>query len=214
MPDPPPQIAVHSLSNLKNTTDDALPAYLTSLKFTQSHRLTDVRLFLSFTAFATAAVTFILDYKFGFESQKTFTTYAVFAYFVINTALTYWIWGIEKGKVYEGTAPNGTKLSLASYTEKHNPTYCLRVHTQKPQSQDVYTFHISAPFSAWFSADSHGMGELVPGPLQKWLASEIPLIGELGADAGAKGGANVKDSGSATGATTPSQGTRAKSRKK
>jgi signal peptidase complex subunit 2 len=55
-------------------------------------------------------VTFVLDYKFGFESQKTFTTFAVFVYFALNTILTYWIWGVERGKVYEGTAPNGTKV--------------------------------------------------------------------------------------------------------
>jgi hypothetical protein len=109
--------------------------------------------------------------------------------------------------------PAKPQLSLASYTEKHTPTYNLRVHTQKPKSEDVYTFHISAPFATWFSADSHGMGELVPRPFQKWLASEIPLISELDAAAKAKGGEKVEDLGSATGAT-PSQGMRAKSRKK
>ncbi|KAH0545053.1 hypothetical protein FGG08_000824 [Glutinoglossum americanum] len=241
MSNPPSQIAVHSLPDLKNTTDDALPNYLASLKFKQSHRLTDVRLALSFAAFATAAVTFVLDYKFGFEAQKTFTTVAVCVYFFLNTALTYWIWGVERGKVYEGTAPNGTKvhisphsgawkfvltklcqLSLASYTEKHSPIYRLRVHTQKPGSSDVYTFHISAPFSTWFSADSRGMGELVSKPLQQWLVNEVPLIAEVdtakgsGATGESAGALKAKDSGSGTGTAvaTPSQGTRNKSRRK
>ncbi|KAH0562373.1 hypothetical protein GP486_002939, partial [Trichoglossum hirsutum] len=224
---------------LKNTTDDALPNYLNSLKFKQSHRLTDVRLALSFAAFAIAAVTFVLDYKFGFESQKKFTTVAVGIYFAINTALSYWIWGVERGKVYEGTAPNGAKvrlpftlkclaglmLSLASYTEKHSPIYRLRVHTQKPRSPDVYTFHIEAPFSTWFSADSHGMGELVSKPFQQWLLKEIPLVAEIaGIDAakgprakvGGTGDSRAEDLGSgvsATGSAT-SQGTRNKPKRK
>ena len=28
--------------------------------------------------------------------------YAVIAYFVLNTALTWWIWGVEAGTVYIG----------------------------------------------------------------------------------------------------------------
>ncbi len=88
--------------DLKNTTDDAIPNYLTSLKFKQSHFLTDVRLSLGYAAVVIAAATFYLDYKFGWDKTKEWTLWAVVAYFILNGALTYWIWGIEKGKVFTG----------------------------------------------------------------------------------------------------------------
>ena len=89
-------------SELKNTTDDALPNYLNSLKFTQSHFLVDTRLAIGYTAVIIAAVTFYADWKLGWEATKFYTFYAVIAYFILNSVLTIWIWGIEKGKIYVG----------------------------------------------------------------------------------------------------------------
>ena len=88
--------------DLKNTTDDALPNYLTSLKFGQSHFLTDVRLLLGYSAVLIAAITFAFDYRLGWDKTKEYTFWAVVAYFILNGALTVWIWGIEKGKVFAG----------------------------------------------------------------------------------------------------------------
>ena len=89
-------------SDLKNTTDDALPNYLTSLKFKQSHFLTDVRLALGYSAVVVAAITFYFDYKLGWDKTKDQTYWAVITYFILNGALTVWIWGIEKGKIFTG----------------------------------------------------------------------------------------------------------------
>lgn len=101
------KITVHNLADLKNTSDDAIPNYLNSLGFTQSHTLTDVRLTLGYAAFFIAAASFLWDYKLGFESTKYYTAGAVAVYSVLNTALTLWIWLVEKGIVYVGTAPKG-----------------------------------------------------------------------------------------------------------
>lgn len=101
------KITVYNLADLKNTSDDAIPNYLNSLKFTQSHTLTDVRLALGYGAFFVAAACFLWDYKLGFESTKYYTAAAVGVYSLLNTALTLWIWLKEKGTVYVGTAPNG-----------------------------------------------------------------------------------------------------------
>ena len=98
----PPLTNPFLLTDLKNTTDDALPNYLTSLKFSQSHFLTDVRLGLGYTAVVIAAVTFYADYKLGWDATKEATLWAVTAYFIINGALTVWIWGVERGKVFVG----------------------------------------------------------------------------------------------------------------
>lgn len=95
-------LQANSQIDLKNTTDDALPNYLTSLKFKQSHIVTDVRLSLGYTAVVIAAITFGLDYKLGWDKTKDLTLWAVVVYFVLNGALTYWIWGVEKGKIFTG----------------------------------------------------------------------------------------------------------------
>ncbi len=97
------------IEDLKNTSDDAIPNYLNSLKFKQSHTLSDVRLALGYVAFAISAATFYWDYKLGFESTKYYTAAAVAVYACLNSALTFWIWGVEKGKIYVGTSPSGDK---------------------------------------------------------------------------------------------------------
>lgn len=97
--------SVHA--DLKNTSDDTIPVYLNSLKFKQSHRLTDVRLALGYSALIVAGACFAWDYKLGFDSTKYYTAAAVALYTVLNTALTLWIWKKEKGVVYVGTAPSG-----------------------------------------------------------------------------------------------------------
>ena len=94
-------------TDLKNTSDDAIPNYLNSLNFKQSHMLTDVRLALGYAAFLIAAACFGWDYQFGFEATKYYTAAAVAVYSLLNAVLTLWIWLKENGTVYVGTAPSG-----------------------------------------------------------------------------------------------------------
>ncbi|KAL8733963.1 MAG: hypothetical protein Q9166_001724 [cf. Caloplaca sp. 2 TL-2023] len=167
-----PKISVYSLSDLKNTTDDALPNYLTSLKFQQSHFLADVRLALGYSAVVIAAVTFYADYKLGWDATKYWTFWAVIAYFILNGALTYWIWGVEKGKIFTGEI-NDTLISIASSVTKHKPIYNLQVRYGKP-GEEPGVLKLATPFTRWFDSD----GYFVAAPFQQWLASEIPPIGE------------------------------------
>lgn len=177
-------------TDLKNTTDDALPRYLTSLKFKQSHILADVRLGLGYAAVAISGVTFYTDYKLGWDATKSWTLWAVIAYFIINGALTYWTWGIEKGKIFTGQTNNNfvclccspgfsvlihrrLQISIASSVTKHKPIYSLKVCCSRSGS-DIEMLSLSAPFTRWFDSD----GYFVPIPFQRWLASEIPLVGE------------------------------------
>ena len=99
-----------SVPDLKNTSDDALPNYLNSLKFKQTHALSDTRLAIGYAAIVVAAACGAWDYKFGFDSTKYYTAGAVALYAVLNSALTLWVWLVEKGTVYEGTSPSGEKV--------------------------------------------------------------------------------------------------------
>lgn len=96
--------------DLKNTTDDAIPNYLNSLKFKQTHFLSDVRLGLGYSAFLIAAACFAWDYKLGFEDTKFYTAIAVAVYTVLNGVLTFWMMFVEKGVIYQGIAPSGEKV--------------------------------------------------------------------------------------------------------
>ncbi|KAF2237997.1 hypothetical protein EV356DRAFT_332594 [Viridothelium virens] len=167
------KITLHSLPDLKNTTDDALPNYLTSLKFKQSHFYADVRLALGYTAVVIAAATFYFDWTLGWDKTKYWTAWAVVFYFGLNGAFTYWMWYVEKGLIFTGEK-DGIQLTISSRTEQHVPTYYLTVRSKKSSSGTWKESKIKAPFTRWFSAD----GFFVPKPFQQWLASEIGVVGE------------------------------------
>ncbi|KAH6969616.1 hypothetical protein HG530_005304 [Fusarium avenaceum] len=167
------KISVYNLADLKNTSDDAIPNYLNSLKFRQSHTLTDVRLALGYTAFGIAAACFLWDYKLGFESTKYYTAAAVTLYTLINTALTLWIMFREKGIIYEGTSPSGEKISISSSTKKNVPIYNLAV-TVTDKSSKPSVHKISKPFTGWFDET----GQFVAVPFQELLANSVPVIGK------------------------------------
>ncbi|CAG7562898.1 unnamed protein product [Fusarium equiseti] len=167
------KIPVYNLADLKNTSNDAIPNYLNSLKFEQSHRLTDVRLALGFSAFGIAAACFAWDYKLGHEATKHYTAAAVILYTLINTAMTLWIMFKEKDTIYEGASPSGEKVSIASSTKKNVPIYNLTVTvTDKNSKSNVYK--VSKPFSDWFDET----GQFVAVPFQSMLANAVPVIGK------------------------------------
>ena len=105
------KISPYSLNDLKNTTDDALGNYLRGLSFKQDNAKLDVRLAVGYTAVVIAAVIFVADYKLGWEATKGWTAVAVVAYSLLNGFFTYWMWGVEKGLVFEGVR-EGKKVCL------------------------------------------------------------------------------------------------------
>ncbi|KAF2964662.1 hypothetical protein GQX73_g8912 [Xylaria multiplex] len=177
------RITVHNLAgklpNLKHTSDDAIPNYLNSLKFTQDHSLIDTRLALGYGAFAIAAACFLWDYKLGFESTKWFTAAAVALYSLVNGALTLWIAYVEKGTVYQGKAADGTKLTLgpppqisvSTSTKKNEPTYYVVVDVA-PKGGPSTKLEFARSFTEWFDVQGH----FVALPFQTMLATTVPLI--------------------------------------
>ncbi|KAI4211232.1 MAG: hypothetical protein LQ351_005916 [Letrouitia transgressa] len=200
------KIAVYSLPDLKNTTDDALPNYLNSLQFKQSHTLTDIRLGLGYSAVVIAGATFIADYKLGWDATKVGTFWAVIAYFILNGALTIWIWGVEKGKVYIGERDD-TLLSIASSVTKHKPVYRIKVRYSERKG-DWQTKELSAPFTTWFDADGHFKAL----PFQRWLASQIPIVGKADTQKAQKSGLKLEQARDSAAPETPVAETSGKSK--
>lgn len=161
--------------DLKNTTDDALPNYLNSLSFKQSHTLSDTRLALGYSAFAICAATFYWDYAYGFESTKLYTAVAVAIYTLLNGFLTFWIFYVEKGSVYIGSLPSGEKIAISSSTTKHKPLYQLKVTTWANKNAPGVTRKLEKEFRDWFD----GKGHFVAQPFQEMLASNVTLVGKV-----------------------------------
>ncbi|KAF8854475.1 SPC25-domain-containing protein [Acephala macrosclerotiorum] len=166
------KISVYSIADLKNTSDDAIPNYLNSLGFKQSHTLIDTRLALGYSAFAICAACFYWDYQFGFDNTKYYTAAAVALYSLLNGALTFWIWAVEKGTVYIGTNKNGDKIQVATKTEKHKPIYNVTV-TVTEKGRKVKELKLKKPFTGWFDKKGH----LHVLPFQQMLASNVPVVG-------------------------------------
>lgn len=69
---------------------------------------------LGYTAVTIAGVLFYTDWKFGWDATKSATLWAVLAYFTLNSALTFWIWFVEKGIVYTGERDGTTVRTFVS----------------------------------------------------------------------------------------------------
>ncbi|KAH0495845.1 hypothetical protein TgHK011_009373 [Trichoderma gracile] len=168
------KVSLYNLADLKNTADDAIPNYLNSLKFKQTHFLSDVRLVLGYSAFLVSAACFAWDYKLGFESTKTYTAVAVAIYTLLNGLLTFWMMFVEKGVVYQGVAPSGDKITVATSTKKLDPTYRLSI-TVTDKSAKSRIIEIAKPFASFFDES----GYFVAAPFQQILATAVPIVGKL-----------------------------------
>ncbi|KAK4984520.1 hypothetical protein LTR50_006544 [Elasticomyces elasticus] len=153
------KISCYSLPDLHNTTNDALPNYLTSLKFTQSHTSSNIRLAIGYAAVLISAATFYFDWTLGFEKTKYWTGAAVAVYFALNGAFTWWYLLGDEGLVFEGTR-EGRKYTTSPSKNSAPPTY-----------QDL---KLEIPYTRFFTADGH----FVAKPFQQWLASAVPIVGD------------------------------------
>ncbi|OAL18387.1 hypothetical protein AYO22_10707 [Fonsecaea multimorphosa] len=174
---PPQKVSLYSVNDLKNATDDALAPYLTSLPkpyaFRQEHYMTNVKLALGYTAVLIAGVLFYADWKLGWDATKSYTGPACVAYFVLNSALTFWIWVVEAGTVFVGVREGGQKLTLRSVSKKHSPEYKLKVTYTAPSTGKKWEDkEISGNYTQWFN--THGY--LQRKELQAWLNSNIDVL--------------------------------------
>ncbi|KAH8150409.1 uncharacterized protein LAJ45_05620 [Morchella importuna] len=166
-----PKVNINALPALKNTTDDMIAPYLKSLGYKQNHTLTDVRLVIGFAACAIAGVTFYYDWTAGFEAVKGGTLYAVIAYFILNTALTFWIWLVEGGTIYVGEK-DGVKITISTHTEKHSPIYHMKITSVLPGTSGPHTVEEKSSFTNWFDEK----GYFVAKPFKAFLQDSIPSL--------------------------------------
>jgi hypothetical protein len=67
---------------------------------------------LGYSAVAIAAFTFYADRKLGWEATTSpWIIAAVVSYFILNSALTFWIWAVEAGEVFHGKRKTGETVS-------------------------------------------------------------------------------------------------------
>ncbi|EPE08221.1 signal peptidase complex [Ophiostoma piceae UAMH 11346] len=165
------KISVYSLADLKNTSDDAIPNYLNSLGFKQSHTLTDIRLGLGFSSLAVAAACFVWDLKLGFYDTKYYSLAAVVAYALLNLAISHFT-TVQGNNIYEATAPNGETIHISTTSPKYTPVYQVEV-TVTSKDGKKSTVEFKRPFSEWFDS----VGHFVAIPFQTILATNVPVIG-------------------------------------
>lgn len=125
---------------------------------------------------------------------KTVTIYAVVAYFILNSALTLWIWFGERGVVFSGSriesskTGKNAKMNLRIHSHlphrKYSPIYRLAASWTTSGSASsgaqAAAVEIEAPFTRFFTTD----GYFAPAEFEEWLRRELP-IAEKGARKGA-----------------------------
>ncbi|CEJ57771.1 Putative Signal peptidase complex component [Penicillium brasilianum] len=171
------KVPVYSTNDLKSTSDDALLPYLTNLPapytFSVDNTKSNIRFVLGYSAVAIAGFTFYADRKLGWEATTSpWIITAVVSYFILNSALTFWIWAVEAGEVFYGKRTTGETISISSSVQKHSVPYKLHVVYKSPTGKVLQDKKFEAPFTNWFSAD----GVFHPEPYRRWLASEVDVL--------------------------------------
>ncbi|EPS31518.1 hypothetical protein PDE_06473 [Penicillium oxalicum 114-2] len=171
------KIPIYSTNELKSTSDDALLPYLTNLPapytFSADNTKSNIRFLLGYSAVAIAAGTFYADRKLGWEATTSpWIIIAVVTYFALNSVLTFWIWAVEAGEVFNGKRKSGETISISTSAKKHSVLYKVHVVYKSPTGKVLQEKKLEAPFTKWFSAD----GVFHPEPYRKWLASEVDVL--------------------------------------
>ncbi|KAG0217095.1 signal peptidase complex subunit 2 [Mortierella sp. GBAus27b] len=172
-----------SLLELKNTCDDALKEYLESKAgFQQSHKHTDIKLFLGYLGCAFAAAGSYYGYIHPFElpDTKFWTLISVVLYYLFNVLMMGYMFFVEKNTIFAGTRtrPNGTAvISVGSSIKSYSPYYELdiRMHataitgTTKRVKRTHQKF--STAVNYWFDEDGVLDSDSFEADIAKFLAN-------------------------------------------
>ncbi|QLL32399.1 hypothetical protein HG536_0C05680 [Torulaspora globosa] len=119
-------INVYSIPELQQTLDEALPGTFARLQYKRSFRLIDTKLAVGYSIAAVAAVSFLLDKKFQFSEVLGYQQLLLAAYAVLSLAFWYFTRYVEKGVTYEGTKPDGEKITVKTRFANNEPVYLVQ----------------------------------------------------------------------------------------
>jgi hypothetical protein len=174
----PTKTAIYDPTSLKTTTDDSLAPYLTTLpppyNFTQTHTHSTIRLSLGYSAVILAGLLFYLDNRHGWDATKPYTLPACAAYFLLNGALTAYVYFVERGCVCEGQRKGGQMLKIWSRGKKHSPEYEIEVKYQAKGGTVWEEKVVKGVFMQWFSKEGYLQRKEFAG----WLAGSVDVIGQ------------------------------------
>jgi signal peptidase complex subunit 2 len=123
---PLPHTNLSSVVDLRTTVDDNLAASMGALGYTQEFGLVDLKIALGYLSALIAAAVYFADKKYGFAATYWWTVAGVVAYFALSAAL--WVVATRFRDVkYVGRADDGTRVTVATWTEKYTPVYRYRV---------------------------------------------------------------------------------------
>lgn len=114
--------------------------------------------------------------------MKGVTTLAVVTYFILNGALTLWLWFGERGLIFTGSRAEGSsKVTLQLHSQpphrKYEPTYRLtaswKVEGGSSAAEKSGNLEVKVPFTRFFASDGH----FVPDEFEAWLRKTIPVTG-------------------------------------
>jgi Microsomal signal peptidase 25 kDa subunit (SPC25) len=68
---------------------------------------------LGYSAVIIAGATFYVDRMLGWDATRApWVIIAVASYFILNSFLTYWIWAVEAGEIFQGRRKTGERVRL------------------------------------------------------------------------------------------------------
>ncbi len=112
---------------LRTVLDDQLPDIFSKRGYTQSFILGDIRMAIGFTASIIAALYGYYDYQNGFIAALPYCRFAVPAFFILNTILTFWMFYVEGNIKYQGINKNGSKITISTEAPKYEPKYIVSI---------------------------------------------------------------------------------------
>lgn len=160
---------ISSIVQLRATCDDNLHASLSELGYTQSFSLIDTKLALGYLTVVIAGLLYVVDKKFGFEKTYNVTVLSVILYFLISGILFY-LTSTKKYKnvKYIGYDESNKKILVATWTNKYDPIYHLKIRFNDDESLAIVTsFEFMKVFDAFGYYKQDELTRLLKNELDK-----------------------------------------------
>jgi len=139
------------------------------LGYTQSFSLIDTKLALGYLTVVIAGLLYVVDKKFGFEKTYNVTVLSVILYFLISAILFYLSSTTKyKNVKYIGYDEKNQKILVATWTEKYDPIYHLKIRFNDEESSSIVTsFEFMKVFDAFGYYKQDELTRMLKNELEK-----------------------------------------------